>query len=210
MRRTTRRVDRDALGFIQDVAGIKKATKAAQGAASTAANTGAKYGSEAEDIGSTLVPAVKGDITHPQGFSPEDRNAMLVAGEQGAGGATGSLVGEAGLEAARTHNTGSLSALTDELARTKTRQLSENALNVQAQNAALKEKKRAAAMGQAGELYGTDVNAGLKAQNLVPEDINAWANANKTGWLQNTTDIMNSLTGGANAAANMKKAGFFS
>ena len=190
---TTRRVLHDPLGFSVDVAGIKKATKSAETAAHTAADTGAKYGSEGEDIGSTLVPTLKAEATHPTGFQPGDLNAMLVGGEEGAGGATGSLKSDAALTAARTHNTGSLSALTDELERGKVRQLSENALNVQGQNAALKEKQRQAGISGLEGLYGTDVNAGLKAQGLVPEDINAWANANKTGWLQNTLDTINTL-----------------
>jgi hypothetical protein len=42
-------------------------------------------------------------------------------------------------------------------------------------------------------LYGEDVNANLKAQSLVPEDINAWGNAGKTGWLQNTLAVINTL-----------------
>lgn len=200
---TTRRVERDPLGFVQDIAGIKKAQKAAQNAASTASATGTKYGSEAEDIGSTLVPTLKGEATHPVGYDPRDLNAMLVAGEEGAGGATGSLKSEAELSAARTHNTGALSGVLDELARTKTRQLSENALNVQGENARLKEKKRQAGLSGLEGLYGEDVNAGLKAQGLVPEDINAWANAGKTGWLQNTLGTIDTLTGGA---ANARKA----
>lgn len=203
---TTRRVERDSLGFVQDIAGIKKAQKAAQNAATTASATGAKYGSEAEDIGSTLVPTLKTEATHPQGYDPNDLNAMLVGGEQGAGGATGSLAGEANLEAARTHNTGALSGVLDELARTKTRQLSTNALDIQGENARLKEKKRQAGLSGLEGLYGEDVNAGLKAQGLVPEDINAWANAGKTGWLQNTLGVIDTLSGAGKSAAGLKTA----
>jgi FlaG/FlaF family flagellin (archaellin) len=190
---TTRRVLRDPLGFTEPYAGIKKATKAAQGAATTATNTGAKYGSEADTIGSTLVPTLKGDVTHPQGFNPTDVNNMLVAGEEGAGGATGAITGQANLEAARTHNTGALSGVLDEATREKTRALSSNALNVQNQNAMLKEKQRQAGITGLEGLYGEDVNANLKAQSLVPEDIDAWAKANDTGWVQNTLKTIDVL-----------------
>lgn len=197
---TTRRVLTDPLGFVTEIAGIKKATKAAQGAATTAADTGAKYGASADTLGATLVPELTKEATHPTGFNPTDVNNMLVAGEEGAGGATGSIVGQGNLEAARTHNTGALSAVLDEAGREKARTLSSNALNVQNQNAMLKEKQRQSGLAGLADLYGEDVNAGLKAQGLVPEDINAWSNANKTGWLQNTTGVLDTLTGAAKAA----------
>jgi len=198
--RTTRRVLIDPLGFTEPYAGIKKATKAAQSAATTAADTGAKYGSSADTVSSTLVPELTREATHPTGFNPTDVNNMLVAGEEGAGGATGSITGEANLEAARTHNTGALSGVLDEAARTKARALSSNALNVQNQNALLKEKQRQSGLSGLEGLYGEDVNAGLKAQGLVPEDINAWTNASKTGWLQNAEGVVDTAANAAKAA----------
>lgn len=201
---TTRRVFYDPwTGATVPIAGIKKAQKAAQGAASTAQASGAKYGSDADTLGSTLVPELTKEATHPTGFNPTDLNNMLVAGEESAGGATGSTVGQANLEAARTHNTGALSAVLDEAARNKTRALSTNALDVSNANAQLKEKQRQQGLTGLEGLFNTDVGAGLKAQSLVPEDINAWSNAGKTGWLQNTLGTISTLTGGA---ANARQA----
>lgn len=200
MNKTTRRVLYDPMtGGTEPYAGVKKAEKAAQGAASTAAGTATGYGANAGDIGSTLVPYEKGQLTHPTGINPTDRNNMLVAGEQGAGGANAGIVGQANLEAARTHNTGALSGVLGEAARAKTRQLSQNALGVENENTKVKLGQQDEAAKALAALYGTDVGAQLKAQGLVPEDINAWSNAGKSGWLQNTLGTISTLTGAASA-----------
>ena len=193
---TSRRVDRDPLFGTQPIAGIKKATGAAQSAAGTAAKTGGTYGEEASDIGSTLVPTLKQDVNNAPGFTPEQQNAQLVAGEQGLGGATSSIAGEAGLRAVRSRNVGSTAGVLDEAAREKMRQSSTVGLDVAQKQAELQQAQRAQALKQLQGLFGTDVEAGLKAQSLVPEDINAWANANKTGWLQDTEGVLNTLKGG--------------
>ncbi len=198
MNRTTRRVLYDPMtGGTEPIAGVKKAQQAGQGAANTATTTASGYGTGATDIGSTLVPFEKKQLTNPTGMNPTDINNMLVAGEQGAGGANAGITGQANLEASRTHNTGALSGVLDEAARDKTRQLSQNALGVQNQNAKVKLGQQDEASKALGGLYGTDVNAQLKAQGLVPEDINSWVNAGKSGWYQNTLQGIDTLTGAA-------------
>lgn len=193
--RTSRRVINDPLFGTIEISGIKKATGAAQKAAGTAAGTAGGYGEGATDIGSTLVPQLQRDVTNPQGFSPEDQAAMLTKGEEGAGGATSGLVGEAGLRAVRSRNVGSTAGIADELAREKTRASAGVGLDVATQNAMLKQQQRANALKQLQGMYGTDVEAQLKAQGLVPEDINAWADANKTGWVQNVDETIGALGG---------------
>ena len=173
---------------------IKAATKAAQGAATTAGATGADYGQQASGIGGTLTPALTQEATHPTGINPTDLNSMLVAGQQGAGGATAGVAGQAGLTAARTRNSGALSGVLDQAARTKQQANSGAALGVQGLNAQTKLKQQQEGLSGLEGLYGTDVNAGLKAQGLVPEDINSWANANKTGWLQNMNDTVRAFS----------------
>src|SRR5271155_5439056 len=149
-------------------------SSAAKGAVNSANTTANNYGSSATGIGSTLVPFEQKQLTNPSGMNPTDINNMLVAGEQGAGGANAGITGTANLEAARTHNTGALSGVLDQASRNKTKQLSENALDVQNQNAKVKLGQQDEASKALGGLYGTDVNAQLKAQGLVPEDIKAW------------------------------------
>jgi hypothetical protein len=73
---------------------------------------------------------------------------------------------------------------------------------VQNLNTQTKLKQQQAGLQGLQGLYGTDVGAQLKAQGLVPEDINAWANANNTGWMQNvdqTISALGSLGTGAGA-----------
>jgi hypothetical protein len=182
---TTRRVTSDPLFGTQPIAGIKKATQAASNAAGTAAQTGGTYGASASDVGSLLVPTLKRDVQNAPGLTPEDQNAMLVKGAEGLGGATAGLVGEAGLRATRSRNVGAQTGALDEIAREKMRQSAGIGLDVATKNAMLKQQQRASALKQLEGVYGTDVGAQLKAQELVPEDINAWVNANKTGWQQN-------------------------
>lgn len=201
--RTSRRVVSDTLFGTQPIAGIRAATSMAKGAGETAINTANTYGTEASDIGSMLVPTLEREASNPQGFNPTDLNAMLVAGQQGAGGATGAIQGQANLTAARTRNSGALSAVLDEAARARSKASSESALNVQGMNANLKEKQRQAGLQGLESVRGGDVNAQLKAEGLVPEDINAWTNASKAGWLQNTMGVLGTLSGMASSAGKM-------
>ena len=175
---------------------IKAATKAAQSGVNQANATAANYGGQAAGIGGTLVPALTKEATNPTGFNPNDLNSMLVAGEQGAGGANAGLTGQANLQASRTNNSGALSGVLDQAARAKTQTLSNNALGVQNENAQLKQKQQQAGLQGLQGLYGTDVGAQLKAQGLVPEDIGAWANASNSGWVQNVDNTLKALNPG--------------
>lgn len=184
---------------------IRAATTAAKSAAAQAKESSAQYGSQGTDIGSMLVPELSKEALHPAGFDPSDLNSMLVAGEGGAGGANASIAGEAGLQAARSRNNGNLSGVLDEAAREKGRTVSQNALDVQGKNAMLKESQRQSGLAGLSKERGTDVHADLQAQGLVPEDIKAWADANSTGWLQNTTGMINAISGAASAAPGVGK-----
>lgn len=182
----------------------KKQAQAAQSATNTANTTAGNYGTGAATVGSTLVPELTKEATNPTGLTPTERNNELVAGEQGAGGATAGITGQANLEAARTHNTGALSGVLDEAARAKTRQLSTNALNIENQNTALKESQRQAGLKGLEGTYGTDVGAQLKAEGLVPEDITAWNKAPTA--LGEVEGGLNTLANVASAGAGVKKA----
>jgi hypothetical protein len=143
-----------------------------------------------------LVPQLEKQFTTPTGYNPTDVNNMLVAGEQGAGGATGSIVGQANLEAARTRNTGALSGVLDQAARQKQQVLSQNALNVANKQAEQKEKQRQLAAAGLESMYGKDVGAQLEAMKLVPADIGAETEAGKSGWQQNAMNWIKTLRGG--------------
>lgn len=171
--------------------------QSAKTATSQAMGISTGYGAEAGDIGSMLVPELTKEALHPAGFNPADTNAMLVAGEQGAGGATGAISGEANLRAARSRNNASLSSVLDEAERGKTRQLSQNALDVQGQNAALKQKQQQAGLTGLEHERGMDVNAQLEAQKIVPEDIKAWtaAAAREPTMFQDVLSTIGTLAG---------------
>lgn len=167
--------------------------KTAQQGATTASTTGGNYGAAAGQIGGNIVPFLEGQVNNPTGFSSTDMNNMLVANQQGAGGATSGITGQANLQAARTRNAGGFTSALDQAARDRTMAQSQGALQVQNENANLKQKKQMEASQQLGGLYGTDVSAQLRAMGLLPEDVNAGANAGRSGWLQDTTGILGAL-----------------
>src|SRR2546430_3620455 len=175
--------------------------KTARDAANTASSTAAGFGSEASSIGSMLIPELTREATHPTGYNPNDLNAMLVAGAEGAGGAAGGLAGETGLRAARSRNNGAVSGVMDEIARSKTRALSSNALGVQGMNAQEKERQRQAGLSGLEGVRGGDVKANLDAQGLVPEDIKMWKANQGRGFFQGMLDLIG--TGSKGAASIM-------
>lgn len=168
---------------------MKEDDRSAQNQAGQATNqafsTAGNYGAKAGQIGSSVIPTLERDVTNAPGFNPTDVNAMLVAGEQGAGGAASGVTGQAGLEAARTRNSGATSSVLDQAMRRKGQILSQNALDVQGQNAKLKQSQRSQALSGLEGMYGTDVGAQLKSMGLIAPDINSEVNAGKSGWAQN-------------------------
>jgi hypothetical protein len=192
--RSTKRVLADPLYGTQPIAGIRAATAAASQAAQTAAQTGGQYGAEAQGIGGMLVPQLEQDVANAPGLGTGTTNAMLVQGLGGAGGAASGIVGEEGLRAARSRNVGGSAGVLDEAAREKMRTSAGVGLDVATKNAMVQQQQRGSALKQLEGMYGTDVGAGLKAQSLVPEDIDAWAKANQTGWMQNTAMMINAIS----------------
>lgn len=192
-KRTTRRVISDPLFGIIEIAGIKKATGAAQSAAGTAAQTGSQYGQQAADVGGFITPTLMGDVRNAPGLGQSTVNAMLEEGLGTAGGAASGIAGQAGLQAARSRNVGAATGALDEAAREKMRTSAGVGLDVATKNAMVQQQQRQSALGQLENLYGTDVGAQLKAQSLVPEDIDAWARANQTGWVQNVDQTIAAL-----------------
>jgi hypothetical protein len=64
---------------------------------------------------------------------------------------------------------------------------------IAAENAGVKQTQQQDASKQLQGMYGTDTSGMLDASKIQTGDINAMTNANQTGWLQNTTAIMNAL-----------------
>jgi hypothetical protein len=171
----------------------RAAQKEAKQAAGTDATVAGNQGAAASQINSVLTPQLEKQATNPTGYNPTDLNSMLVASQQGAGGANSGITGQANLTAARTRNAGGFTNALDEAARVKNRQLSQNALGIQNQNANVKLDQQQSAQKALQGLYGTDTSAQLSAMGLVPGAVNSEVNAGNSGWLQNTEGIMNSL-----------------
>ena len=181
----------------------RAASGEAQAAQKTAGLNAAGYGAQASAIGAPLTKTLQSDVNNPIGFTPTETNNMLVAGEQGAGGAAGGIAGAAGLNAMRTRNSGALSGVLDQNARIKQQQLSQNALGVQNESAKLAQAKRASALGGLQGLYGTDVGAQMKSMGIQNEDINSQIEAGKSGWLQNVEGVGNMLGNMAKGAGSV-------
>lgn len=180
--------------------------KTAKQATTTAASTGGQKGAEANQIGASLIPGFESEANNPTGFTPTQQNNMLVASEQGAGGANAGITGQANLTAGRTRNAGGYAAALDEAARQKGRTLSQNALNVQNENAQLQQNKQQFAQRALQGLYGTDTSAMMESMGLVPKDVEAGAEANRSGWMQDLTGLLGSLGSLGSGAAAARKA----
>lgn len=177
----------------------RAAQSEAKNAQAQAGTNASGYGATAAGIGSTIIPTLERDVNNAPGLTPTQKNAELVAGEQGAGGATAGVVGQAGLNALRTRNTGATSSVLDDAMRRKAQILSGNALGVEKQNTNLQQQQRAQGLQGLEGLYGTDVGAQLKSMGIQDQDINSQIEAGKSGWAQN-------LEGGLDTLANVAKA----
>lgn len=184
---------------------MRSSVNTAQGAAKTAGDTASQLGAEGQGVASTLSPFLTQELLHPQGFGQQDTSAMLSAAEGGAGGAASGIVGQANQEAAVSHNAGGMQAALDDAARSRTKAAAGASESIAGDNAMLKStQQQDAAKGLQG-MYGTDTSGMLDASGQVSGDVNAAANANNSGWLQNATGIMNTFA--ANAAAASKAMG---
>ena len=180
----------------------------AEGNSKTAGGVAGQYGGNAAAIGGPLVGELQREAANPIGYTPEQTNSMLVAGEQGAGGANASIAGTAGLAAGRTRNSAALSGVLDAAARAKTQQLSQNALSVQNKSADVGLERQRQAQQQLQGLYGTNVNAQLGAMGIQNQDLNTAIQAGNSGWLQNLEGVGNTLANMGKSAADVDKAFF--
>jgi hypothetical protein len=162
--------------------------------AGTAGDVATGYGSTAAQIGSSVIPGLEQQAQHPTGYDPVTKNNMLVASQQGVGGASSGVTGEANLAAARTRNAGGFGRVLDEAARIKGRQLSQNALGVENQSAQLAQQKQMDAQKLLAGLYGTDTSNQLHAMGVQNQDLNTALEAGKSGWQQNAMNWIKTLT----------------
>jgi len=155
---------------------------------------------QAQQLYNQVVPQLTQEATNPQGYGQKDLAAMNTASQQSIGGATAGAVGQGNLEAARTRNAGSFAPALDEAVRSGGRQLSQNALGIQENNANLKQAQQQAGLaGLQGEQSGQTQQM-LAALGLGNQAVNTNVNAQKVGWFQNLLGGIGALSGGAQAA----------
>jgi hypothetical protein len=174
----------------------------------TNANTVASgFGTTASQIGSSLIPGLEREAENPTGFTPVQKNNMLVASQEGVGGASSGIVGQGNLAAARTRNAGGFARALDEAARQKGRQLSTNAVGIQNEDARVALQRQQDAQRQLAGLYGTNTSDQLKAMGLSDEALRTELDAGKSGWQQNAMNWINTLGGAAKTGAGIAGGG---
>jgi hypothetical protein len=159
---------------------------------------------QAQDTYGFIDPALKAEATNPQGYGGADLAAMNTASSQSLGGSVGATTGQSNLEAARTNNAGGFQGSIASGARSAQRNLSQNAVAIQAANAQLKEQQRQTALAQLQQLYGIDRGTAL---NYLNSSNSALTSENQSHPLQQglltAGTFISDLTKGAQNMSNM-------
>lgn len=171
----------------------------------TATGNSANYGGDASQINGTLTPFLTQRLLNPSGYSQGDMGAMLANAMGSAGGATSGITGQANLQAGRSRNDAGFSTALDDAARQRTSAAANASEGVAANNANLKQDQSNNAAKMLSGLYGTDVGAQDAALNTANNATATGIEAGKSGWLQNLTGIIGTLSGGASSTASLLK-----
>lgn len=131
----------------------------------TATQRSGQLAKKSEDIYGTLDPTLTAEATNPQGYAPKDLAAMNTASQQSLGGSTSGITGQANLTAARTRNAGGFQGAIGSGSRSNARQASQNAVQIEQQNAQLKEAQKQTALSQLQQLYGVNSQEALQYLN---------------------------------------------
>jgi hypothetical protein len=172
----------------------------AKTALTQADQTAGNYAGVAGGQNAALTPFLTRQMTNPIGESQKDQGAQLTNAMAGAGGATAGLAGAASKFGSTGRNPMGFSSALDAASREKAQAFAKAGSQVATDNTKVKLGQSADAAKEMGSLYGTNVDAQLKAQGLQTGDVNALTDAGKSGWLQNMNDTM--------AAAGTAMSGF--
>jgi hypothetical protein len=123
-------------------------------------NSNALYG-QGGGINSFLTPTLESEAANPQGYTPQQLAYMNTASQQSLGGGAAATTGEANLAAARTRNAGGFQGAVGEANRGAQRQLSQNALGIQNEQANLQQQQKQEALKSLQSLYGIDESTAL-------------------------------------------------
>lgn len=178
-----------------DRGAVQQAKTQGQQAGSVAGQAGVT----ANQIGSTLIPGLEAEATHPTGLTAEEKANALTKSQEALGGEGASITGAAKLQAMRTRNAGGFAPALDEAARIRGRQAATNAQNISLEDARVAREKQMAAQQMLQGLYGTTSGNQLRAMGLQSQDLQNQLAAGRQGWLQN-------LEGGLETVADVAKA----
>lgn len=138
--------------------------------------------SNASNLYSSVVPQLTSEALNPAGFDPTDLAAMNTGAQQSAGGTQAATVGQSGLLAARTKNSGAAAGAIDNSSRNAGEQLSKNALGVRIANANLKQNQQQAGIAGLTGLTGMETAAANNSLGEVANNSNANTNAANESW----------------------------
>lgn len=183
----------------------RAAQNAAKQAANTARDTAAQSGASATNERSALTPFYRSEMTAQHGFNPGQLNELLNFAGSGAAGAGATGQGQIESEAARTRNTAGFTPALRQNALDRMKTGANANLAVGAQDVmGAKELNQQGAAGMRG-LFDTDTATMLKAMGQQNEDIGTQVEAGKSGWLQNTMGMLNTLGGLGSGIGAMRK-----
>lgn len=174
---------------------MRNATSQAGNAFNQATNTADNLGGSATGISGNLTPFLTEEMLNPTGIGQQGLSAETAAAEGSAGGAAAGLTGQAVQRAAASRNAGGYQAALDAASMNRDKAAAGMSEHIAAQNEMLKQDQQQAGAAGLGRLYGIDTSGMLESQGQQARDIGAEAQANNTGWLQNTTSLLRSLRG---------------
>jgi hypothetical protein len=173
------------------------------GAAKKQLNQSNQYASganaNAQDLYGALNPMLTAEATNPQGYGAGTLNAMTTGSNQTLGGSVGAAKGEGNLMAARTGNAAGYAPALDQAVQDAGKTQSQNNLQIQTQNANLKNAQQQAGLQGLQGLYGSNLGELQGMMGLGPSTLQA---GNQPGTFQQIMGGLGGLAGIGLGAAN--------
>jgi len=119
-----------------------------------------------------LTSTLWGEANNPQGYTPQQMAYMNTANQQSLGGSVAGITGQSNLQAARSRNAGGFEGAVGSGSRAAMRQLSQNAVGIQAQQANLQQAQRQQALSALQQLYGLSEQDALQYLNSSNSALN--------------------------------------
>lgn len=183
----------------------RAASAEAKKAEQTAATTAGQESANAAQARGLLTPFYRGEMMAQHAVTPQQQQELMTAAEAPLAASAATTAGQAASQAARTRNTAGFSPALDQAARERQQALGTASGQIAAQDVlGAKQMQQEGAAGMAG-LYGQDTDAMLKAMGQESQDINAQIEAGKSGWLQNSMAVLNTLSNAGSSAAGAYK-----